>query len=419
MSEGNKKGKEPSNYYNLRSSASQRREETREQEHQTQVPPPCSIINSFAANATQLSFSAEQTHCESDLDFNLASASHIFIPNISSSDEGAYTSLSRRSSLASETDVTDSDLTRHSPTNSIPTAPTQDGPHIIFDVQANSTPEISDSDESDDSSQTESSDSDTVMASSILMPPKFHGLSEEDAAVWFRDLQNYCAYKHLDEAGRLGLIPLLLKDGARHWFEGLADNQKDTFANLSAAFTNQFRRDETARWRDSAAVWSSTQSRSQSVEDFINQIQTKAMRANMTEEQTRFSIIHGLRPDIRQAVLQHEPNTVALIKKWATIAEAGSADSSTDSVTEAVRRLEAKFDGLQATSADRTPRTRSNSPRVRFSNPDRDRNPNPYPYPRDKDYRREDSYREPAFQQNHFQPGQRNRGRTFYPQHQQ
>lgn len=203
------------------------------------------------------------------------------------------------------------------------------------------------------------------MSSMALMPGNFHGLMNEDAESWFRDLEHYCAYKKLDDAGRIGLVPLLLKDGARYWFDALDNGRKDTFDHLSTAFHNEYKRDEAIRWRDSADVWSVTQLPTQSVEDYISKVQQKALRAKMTEDQIRFPLIRGLLPEIRQSVLQHEPTTVADIKKWATIAESSRIDTTSNAVTEAVKRLEEKFDGLQTATLSPN-RARSQSPRVRF-----------------------------------------------------
>ena len=98
----------------------------------------------------------------------------------------------------------------------------------------------------------------------------------------------------------------------------------------------------------------------------------------MSEEQARFSIIRGLRPDIRQSVLQHEPTSIADIKKWATIAESSTVDSSTTNVAEAIRRLEEKFDSLQTFTVGNQHRGRSTSPRVRFNiNSTSSRGPSP------------------------------------------
>lgn len=209
------------------------------------------------------------------------------------------------------------------------------------------------------------SEDELTMASAALMPSKFHGLSSEDATNWFRDLEHYCAYKKLDDAGKVGLVPLLLQDGARCWYDSLDDNTKNSFANTATAFRNYFKRDEAIKWKDSADVWAEVQLPNQSVEDYISQLHKKAQRANMTEEQIRSPLIKGLLPEIRQSVLQHDTTSIAEIKRWAIIAESALTDTR-DNVTAAIKRLENKLDRLETKDTNTLERTRSQSPRVRF-----------------------------------------------------
>ena len=62
---------------------------------------------------------------------------------------------------------------------------------------------------------------DIIMTSTTLMPSKFNGLSSENKEQFLNDIVNYCAFKKLGDAGRVGLFPLLLKEGARFWFDSL------------------------------------------------------------------------------------------------------------------------------------------------------------------------------------------------------
>ena len=219
------------------------------------------------------------------------------------------------------------------------------------------------------------SDEDSIMSSTALAPPPFRGLVSENSKRWISDLDHYCSYKKLDNPGKLGLIPLLLKDSARYWYDSLPDTDKDTFEHLTAAFKENFKRDSSIRWKDSANVWNLNQLSSQSVEDYISQVQQKASLAHMSDEQVRFSLLNGFLPEIRQSVLNHEPASVAEVKKWAIIAESGQVKTADTSTLEAVRRLEEKLDNLHTASVESTRRARSQSPRVHFQQPpdDRDR----------------------------------------------
>ena len=219
------------------------------------------------------------------------------------------------------------------------------------------------------SSESDSDSDFEIMTTSALMPSHFHGLISEDSESWIKDVEHWMNFKKLDENGKLGLIPLLLKDGARYWFDNLnANTQKDTFDHVKENFREQYKRDEAIKWKDSASVWTVRQEQNQSAEAYISDIQKRAQKTNMTEEQIRFSIINGLKPEIRQAVLQHEIGSIADIRKWATISEASGVEVINTDVARAIQRLEEKFDKLQ--SAGATPgngeRGRSKSPRVSF-----------------------------------------------------
>lgn len=88
-----------------------------------------------------------------------------------------------------------------------------------------------------------------------------------------RDVQHWCAYRRLDGAGSLGVIPLLMKDGARHWFEVLDDRSKDTLEHFIEAFREHFKRDASITWKDAAAVWTTAQKPGQSVEAYISDVE--------------------------------------------------------------------------------------------------------------------------------------------------
>ena len=194
------------------------------------------------------------------------------------------------------------------------------------------------------------SDSDTSgddMANTLL-PDHFRGLDTEDAVAWMRDLEHWGAFKNMNNEKILGLMPLLLKDGARLWFDALHNDIRGDFRRVREAFLEQYRRDRATRWRDAASVWATTQQPHQSVDSYLTDIQKKAMKTAMTDEQLRFSVIHGLRPDIRQMVVQHDPETLADVTRWAKIAESSRMeDASSTGVDSLLRKLEERLDQIQ------------------------------------------------------------------------
>ena len=131
------------------------------------------------------------------------------------------------------------------------------------------------SEEVENEFENNSSDDEKSMASMALMPVHFRGLSTEDPIVWWGDVEHYCEYRKLTNEERKGLVPLLLKEGARHWFNSLQDGQKDTFVHIGEAFLQQYKRDEAYKWSDSADVWATHQLPDQSVDDYISVVLKK------------------------------------------------------------------------------------------------------------------------------------------------
>ena len=109
----------------------------------------------------------------------------------------------------------------------------------------------------------------------------------------------------------------------------------------------------------------------QTVERHTREMQKKSIRANISDEQTRFAIINGLRTAIKHAVLQHEPTNVSEIKKWATLAESAENPGESRDVIKHIQRLEEKFDKFQirevSATAQQRGRTPSPAPRVTFA----------------------------------------------------
>ena len=158
------------------------------------------------------------------------------------------------------------------------------------------------------------------MASSYLAPDSFAGLTSEDPVSWLRDVEHWVAFKKLDAPGVLGLIPLLLKNSAKIWYEKLENGKKDTFEHFKAAFNEKYKVDESQQWFNVASIWSTSQKDGQSVDEFINEVERKAM--NVSADEDHGAVMNGLRPEIRQMVLQHEPfNDLQQIRRWAMIAE--------------------------------------------------------------------------------------------------
>ncbi len=90
-------------------------------------------------------------------------------------------------------------------------------------------------------------------------PPSFHGKESENANDWLTYVDKYAVYKKLDEAAILRYFPLILRDTASDWFDGLRPDVKTTnWQRLKSVFTSQFAPREITQLRDAANLTSSS-----------------------------------------------------------------------------------------------------------------------------------------------------------------
>ena len=86
------------------------------------------------------------------------------------------------------------------------------------------------------------SDSDMAEASSStrFAPPKFQGLTTENAKDWIREFKHYCLYKDMNGAKKLALFKVLLTSSAAIWLENLPAAALNSWENVKAAFETRY-----------------------------------------------------------------------------------------------------------------------------------------------------------------------------------
>lgn len=272
-----------------------------------------------------------------------------------------------------------SDATFNSP-GPIICAPTPER-HLHFfpraEQSATSTSSSSSSSAGDDDTDSSATTDDDEMASTSnsLVPAPFTGRPTEDIHEFLKNFELWTLYRHLSDESSLSALPLLLKDGAAVWWNTQPDTIRGDMRALKAALIERYgiRRDEA--WKRAAALWQLQQQPHQSTDDFLTHVNQEAQRLAVPPDQTFQVALNGLRPTIRQHVLQHDLRNVADIQKWARITESSQEDPKDTertlrvltAVTEELKKLQGN--NLAALSAF-TPRSRSPTPhRVSFSDP--------------------------------------------------
>ena len=223
------------------------------------------------------------------------------------------------------------------------------------------------------------SDSDTDMAGSSLVPSPFTGRQHEDVAEFLKNFELWATFRTMTEEAKLAALPLLLKDSAAVWYNTQTNDTRQDFAALKEVLKNRYGPSMTDAWKRAAELWQMKQLPQQSIDDFLTMTQQAAQKLDVTAEQTFMVALNGLRPNIRQHVVQHDPTTIDDLRKWGRLTEMSQEDhhDAERHLRETVQELAAVKDELKKLqltnlSAINSTRQRSRSPtphRVTFSNP--------------------------------------------------
>jgi hypothetical protein len=224
------------------------------------------------------------------------------------------------------------------------------------------------------------SDSDDMAGSlTTLVPSPFTGRHHEDVLEFIKNFELWATFRKMDEESKLAALPLLLKDGAAMWYNTQPHDTHRNFADLRQALGDRYGPTKSDAWKRAAELWQMKQSSKQSTDDFITSVQQAAQKLDVAVEQTFLVTLNGLRPNIRQHVIQHDPKTIDDIQKWGRLTEVSQEDThdAEQHLRETVRELAAvkeelkqlQLTNLAAITASRH-RSRSPTPhRVTFAQP--------------------------------------------------
>ena len=181
------------------------------------------------------------------------------------------------------------------------------------------------------------------MADRGLIPQIFTGI--EDAEHWWETVELWMTFRDLTGEKALAAVKLLLKGGAWQWYIGLDERKKSHLREFEKAFKERYMTASINKWKDQTQVMNLNQGL-QSVDDYITDAQNKRRKTDMSDDLFQAIIIRGLRPHIRQQVMQHEPQTVEDIRKWGVVAETSedTKDSTSDMATVMKALMELKAD---------------------------------------------------------------------------
>jgi len=192
-------------------------------------------------------------------------------------------------------------------------------------------------------------------------PSSFNGTTSQDADRWLRRFKYYVEFRQLSEGAAVQLFKLLMTESAADWLESVSDQTKGNLTLLYKAFTERFADSDMFRWKQASAIFARQQGATETVDTYITDIQNLAKKVPIKDETLiRFALIKGLKPAIRQHVLQTSSTTLDDTIKAARISEAAATQCPTDSADVAslskdVRDLLTAFKALQTKSSASTP----------------------------------------------------------------
>jgi hypothetical protein len=164
------------------------------------------------------------------------------------------------------------------------------------------------------------------MAESFSLGPSlFTAAPSQDPKVWLASLRDYVAYKGLNEEKQLALFKLRLGETARDWLMALPDDNKDTFAHLSAAFLARFQPKEIEKYKFARDLFNHKQKPGQSVDAYVTDLRTKAAIVGLDAKSLLYVAISGLSSDIVTYVVQRSPATLDELLTHARVAELSRA----------------------------------------------------------------------------------------------
>ena len=168
------------------------------------------------------------------------------------------------------------------------------------------------------------------VSDAVIAPKPFTGT---DAESWLEFFELYCKHRGLKPAEQLTLFPLMMRDGAADWLATQSRNALRSYANLVAAFKDNYFVPVELHWQQTGLLWNQNQKETETVEEFVTRVRRGARRINLADTQLEGIILNGLRPTIRMHVLQKGGDTLNDLIKTAKLAEA-IAPQSNDSTNE-------------------------------------------------------------------------------------
>ena len=111
-------------------------------------------------------------------------------------------------------------------------------------------------------------------------------------------------------------------------------------------------------WQEAAALWNRVQGPRETLNEYLEAIEKQSLRAQkVLELQIVHATLNGLKPRIRQQVLQYEPTSLVDIKRWGTIAKSSDVDTGDYTTSAVLKEFQLQLAKMQITPMTKLPTT--------------------------------------------------------------
>jgi len=186
--------------------------------------------------------------------------------------------------------------------------------------------------EDDNITDSTSSESDTKPDMADINPPKFSGTAIENAEMWMRHFNNFCAFKEHNENKTRTFFQKLMVGSAANWLDSLDDGTRNNWGALKDALLARYTTPEFLNYKNAQLLFNCKQY-GRSVDDYCAHIQRIAKQIGADDRMLRFSVLNGLRGDKANYVIQKQPTDWKQLLETARVGEmCTTAQPQTDTV---------------------------------------------------------------------------------------
>ena len=145
------------------------------------------------------------------------------------------------------------------------------------------------------------------LLASSFKPASWNGLHTDQAENWWQSFLRYCDISGINGNNRCNLLGLLVTGISEIWFNQLPAQTRNDFAVLENEFRQTYITPPHTQFERQMSIINRHMRTGETVDEFIAEQRMKMAQCQYNNELQQTLILHGLRPDIKSVVLQHQP----------------------------------------------------------------------------------------------------------------